>query len=207
MHARSPYRLYTSTGNLPSGLTIEDYYVYIRNKMYVILNQRGALPAAVEVPMNDTNVSHCCADLSAGVVGIGDVVNQQETDIDINATTANQSSATSTDMTATEAASWILDQEESAMPDSWIFPGFIIFALLRPIVPPELLQYRVELLMTSTPDIPCNTDLAHAEERKKRRRAKGRSTAQNAVALEMRGGSKTTTASSNSSRHSTAGLT
>jgi hypothetical protein len=174
--------------------------------MYVILNQQGAFLAAVEVPMNDTNVSHCRADLS-GVVGIGDVVNQQETDIDINATTANQCSATSTEMTATEAASLVLDQEESAMPDSWIFPGFIIFALLGPIiVPPELLQYRVELLMTSTPDILCNTDLAHAGDRKKRRRAKGRLTARNAVALEERGGSKATTTSSNSSRHSTAGI-
>jgi hypothetical protein len=38
------------------------------------------------------------------------------------------------------------------LPDSWIFAGFIIFALLGPIVPSAMLPYRSELLMTASPN-------------------------------------------------------
>ena len=37
MNNRSPYKSYASTGNLPSGMTMDDYYVYVRKRMYVSL--------------------------------------------------------------------------------------------------------------------------------------------------------------------------
>ena len=39
--------------------------------------------------------------------------------------------------------------DDSPMPDTWSFPGFITFALMGPIVPSALFCYRAELLMTS----------------------------------------------------------
>jgi hypothetical protein len=52
-----------------------------------------------------------------------------------------------------------------------MFPGFIIFALLGPIVPPEMTNYRLELLMTSTPDTTVGAEL-DADGRQKRRKTK-----------------------------------
>ena len=52
MHSKSPYRMYTATGNLPSGMSIEDYYLYIHQKMFLILNAppASAVPLEPEVP-------------------------------------------------------------------------------------------------------------------------------------------------------------
>ncbi|KAI2492337.1 hypothetical protein MHU86_22204 [Fragilaria crotonensis] len=75
------------------------------------------------------------------------------------------------------------DPDVSPMPDSWVFPGFIIFALLGPIVPPAMTNYRLELLMTSTPDTGDSAGL-DADARRKRRKTKGRATLQNPVAHE-----------------------
>ena len=49
--ASSPYRAYSTTGKLPSGQSIEDYYVFVRRKMYVLLLPSlsgGGIGAAVE---------------------------------------------------------------------------------------------------------------------------------------------------------------
>jgi hypothetical protein len=43
------------------------------------------------------------------------------------------------------------DDGGDLMPDDWTFPGFIAFALLGPIVPPPMIPYRSELLMTVLP--------------------------------------------------------
>ena len=43
------------------------------------------------------------------------------------------------------------------MPDSWTFPGFITFALLGPIVPNGMMQYRSELLMSMLPSPPTRS--------------------------------------------------
>ncbi|KAI2510740.1 hypothetical protein MHU86_3688 [Fragilaria crotonensis] len=37
MNKRSPYKSYVATGNLPSGMSMDDYYVYVRKRMYVSL--------------------------------------------------------------------------------------------------------------------------------------------------------------------------
>ena len=39
------------------------------------------------------------------------------------------------------------------MPDDWMFPGFIAFAMLGPIVPPVMAPYRTEIFMTKLPPI------------------------------------------------------
>jgi hypothetical protein len=72
------------------------------------------------------------------------------------------------------------------MPDSWIFPGFKNFALLGPIVPPEMTNYRLELLMTLTQESGDGAEL-DADARRKRRKTNGRATMQNAAALENLG--------------------
>lgn len=44
------------------------------------------------------------------------------------------------------------EASEGAVPETWTFPGFLIFALMGPIVPDGMAAYRSELLMT-TPQI------------------------------------------------------
>ena len=91
------------------------------------------------------------------------------------------------------------------MPDAWMFPGFIIFALLGPIVPPEMTNYRLELLMTSTPDTTVGAEL-DADGRQKRRKTKGRASTRNAVTLEHLGANSTGTGSRRSAViHETSG--
>lgn len=46
-----------------------------------------------------------------------------------------------------EQLSSLVNEDNSNMPDSWSFPGFIVFALMGPIVPPSLLHHRSDLLM------------------------------------------------------------
>lgn len=39
----SPYKAYASNGTLPSGMSLQDYYMYIRRKMYtLLLNNSGS---------------------------------------------------------------------------------------------------------------------------------------------------------------------
>jgi hypothetical protein len=39
----SPYKAYASNGSLPSGMSLQDYYMYIRRKMYILLlNNSGS---------------------------------------------------------------------------------------------------------------------------------------------------------------------
>jgi hypothetical protein len=37
LNKRSPYKSYATTGNLPSGMTMDDYYVHVRKRMFVML--------------------------------------------------------------------------------------------------------------------------------------------------------------------------
>lgn len=88
----SPYKSYSSTGNFPSGMVMEDYYMFVRRNMYTLLsrNDDGEHPSSL-----------------------------------------------------------LNNDDDSPMPDTWSFPGFITFALMGPIVPSALFCYRAELLMTS----------------------------------------------------------
>ena len=91
----SSYKTYSSTGNLPSGMVMEDYYMFVRKNMYSLLVK--------------------------------------------SKTTSTEESPTS-----------LIDaHDDSDMPETWCFPGFLVFVLMGPIVPPSLLSYRAKLLMTS----------------------------------------------------------
>ncbi len=38
MHAESPYRDHVSTGDLPSGMTLDDYYLFVRQGIYELMH-------------------------------------------------------------------------------------------------------------------------------------------------------------------------
>ncbi len=65
------------------------------------------------------------------------------------------------------------DDGGDLMPDDWTFPGFIAFALLGPIVPPPMIPYRSELLMTVLPaqDSGDSRAALHRGERESKRKA------------------------------------
>ena len=128
--ASSPYRAYATTGKLPSGQSIEDYYLFVRRKMYVLLfpAAAGASTSSGRKRLCDRQDAPMIADeASDDIFGLDNAAaagdeNEQE-----------------------------LEALEDLMPDNWSFPGFITFALLGPIVPECMLAYRSELLMTAPP--------------------------------------------------------
>jgi hypothetical protein len=92
---QSPYKQSVGCGLLPSGQTLSNYYLYVRQKMFADENPKK-------------------------MVCTGDGTKDQE----------------------------VL---ENMMPQNWTFSGFITFALLGPIVPDEMLQYRSKLMRTTLP--------------------------------------------------------
>jgi hypothetical protein len=86
------YKSYSSTGTFPSGMVMEDYYMFVRRNMSTLLSRTddGEHPSSL--------LNH---------------------------------------------------DDDSPMPDTWSFPGFITFALMGPIVPSPQFCYRAEFLMTS----------------------------------------------------------
>ena len=42
--------MYASTGNPPSGMTMGDYYVYVRKRMFVLLTSKEALAKGTQIP-------------------------------------------------------------------------------------------------------------------------------------------------------------
>jgi hypothetical protein len=136
MHAESPYRDHVSTGNLPSGMTLDDYYLFVCQGMYELMHPGTAVPSTERLPTEQNNRS------TEYNLGMADELNGDNIN-DVYSATLSTSSAPTT----SESVSTVF-----AMPDSWIFTGFIIFALLGPIVPSVMFPYRSELLMTAPPD-------------------------------------------------------
>jgi hypothetical protein len=48
-HARSPYKPYVTTGNLPSGMTLNDYYLFVRKKMFVLTDAAACISTRKKV--------------------------------------------------------------------------------------------------------------------------------------------------------------
>ena len=123
MSKHSPYRDYARTGNLPSGMVHDDYLQYVREKMYVVLNPDDEAAVAIVDNHGDTT---------------GHVDNILDT---------------------TPPAGLLLEiEEQPAAPQAstpgkmFTFPGYIVFALLGPIVENDsMLCYRSDLLMSSAP--------------------------------------------------------
>ena len=116
--SESPYKDYTKTGNLPSGMVHDDYLTYVRLQMYdaLVNNIAGG------------DVTTCIDDGDDAV--------------------PCSSTSTSTNEGSRGVAARI-------MPDTWFFPGFFVLATAGPIIADaEMIPYRSELLMTSSPTLP-----------------------------------------------------
>lgn len=180
-HARSPYKPYVTTGNLPSGMTLSDYYMFVRKKMYVLTGaadaakrkkeneQKGkgpALPALTATVDSVGNLPTMKSTSSSRSIDASDTLALADDADGASATTGasfksgNPNSTTSNDgreLNNSNPASRrleVLDADDSEgdnMPVDWTFPGFIAFALLGPIVHPCLLPYRSEIVMPTLP--------------------------------------------------------
>jgi len=195
---RSPYSPYIKTGNLPSGMTMSDYYMYVRKKMFILLGCADAKMKKVTVKKGK---GPALPALTAGSVNaIADILQMKasgttDTSDDLlpvapeedgaSATSGSFRSCNPNSTASKDAGQSELDSSRSAepplevqvddgvvgdsMPQDWIFPGFISFALLGPIVPPSLLPYRSEIMMPSLPTIePGNTAHGRAALRKEK---------------------------------------
>jgi hypothetical protein len=151
MNNRSPYKSYASTGNLPSGMCMDDYYVYVRKRMYVALVANTTKP-----PLEDSLLLTTAIPAS---VPCYDVATDRTVDED-----AGSFVSCSTSLVMDKDGCTADENEDAAdnnhadnddvgdlMPVDWSFPGFITFALLGPIVPSGMVPYRSELLMASLP--------------------------------------------------------
>ena len=122
----SPYKSYASTGLLPSGMCHDDYLLYIRQKMYLAL-----LP-----PMSSSSNQNMAASLKFTHT------------ILVN----NSNSATCGYADAPRK------NEDAAMmmPDNYLFPGYLVFAMMGPIVPHEMRRFQSHLIMTKPPKMEDN---------------------------------------------------
>jgi hypothetical protein len=143
MSPESPYKDYTKKGNLPSGMVHSDYLKYVREKMYEMLQKR-AVAAEVSCVDADDATDPAIKDLAgtdapAATIFVADAVPGTT---NTNSISGNVSMPTMVLPT---------------MPDTWFFPGYLVFAILGPIVADEdMLPYRAELLMPTTPSLPTD---------------------------------------------------
>lgn len=134
MSKHSPYRDYARTGNLPSGMVHDDYLQYVREKMYVVLKPDeatlpidGGIVGPVSSTSTDTSTGHVdnILDTVAGLLDNG---------------------ANNEDYIEEPPA------PAAAPGKMFTFPGYIVFALLGPIVENDsMLCHRSDLLMSSAP--------------------------------------------------------
>lgn len=177
VNKRSPYKSYATTGNLPSGMSMDDYYVYVRKRMFVMLVTNPERNKAMKTTTLPAVVSTTTTRASPVGVSIaipdGDRLSREGGIHDDASTTATSLISATTNVSTTHSTfDPPIDAEEEGggeedeltfnddeefddggdlMPDDWTFPGFIAFALLGPIVPPPMIPYRSELLMTVLP--------------------------------------------------------
>lgn len=124
----SPYKAYMSSGLLPSGMCLDDYLLYIRQKMYVAL-----LPPSI----GNNKPDHCM--MVSDTTPVASVASVAESSSDFG---RNESLGYSDEGN---------DVLMNTMPDSYVFPGYLVFALLGPIVPPEMRPHQSHLIMTKPP--------------------------------------------------------
>ncbi len=122
----SPYRNVASTGLLPSGMCLDDYLVYVpRPKMYVVL-----FPAAKVKKQKGSTV----------VVQEASITDEAaHNDLENMETIADNIAAADNDALM------------KTMPENYVFPGLLVFALLGPIVHPDMRRYQSHLIMTRPP--------------------------------------------------------
>ena len=141
MHADSPYRAHVATGNLPSGMNLDDYYLYVRQGMYDLLH--GGASAIIDTTSSQQqNQLPTMSEAITGAPNTAESDRNEEHDRDGSGSLMT----TSTTATANNTSSVVV------MPNSWTFTGFIIFALLGPFVPSVMSSYKSEILMTTPSD-------------------------------------------------------
>ena len=154
---------YATTGNLPSGMSMDDYNVYERKRMFVMLvtnPERSKALKTTTLPQVVSTTTTCASPVGVSIAipngdrfsregGIHDDASTTATSL-ISATT-NVSTTHSTFDPRTDAEEVGGGEEDELMfneefddggdlmPDDWTFPGFIAFALLGPIVPPPMI--------------------------------------------------------------------
>ena len=191
---RSPFSPYIKTGNLPSGLTMSDYYMYVRKKMYILLGcpdakmkkvkgKGPALPALTAGNVNaiadvlQMKASRTTTDASGDSVllspGASATTRESFKSCNPNRTASNDAGQRELDSSRSAEPPLEVQVDDGvgdSMPHDWTFPaGFISFALLGPIVPPCLLPYRSEIMMPSLPTSePGNTAQGRAAMRKEK---------------------------------------
>ncbi len=137
-------------------MSIDDYYVYVRKQMFVLLSAPNPTNAPVPVPLvidSDTEAA-CDDDVSATGASF---LSCRSGNASLDETPTNNSTTDRTigsdlncdDENDDEAEE--IDNGGDVMPDEWYFPCYIAFALLGPIVPPAIVQHRSELFMTGQP--------------------------------------------------------
>ncbi|KAI2506296.1 hypothetical protein MHU86_8126 [Fragilaria crotonensis] len=132
----SPYKDYIKTGNLPSGMTHDDYLQFVRERMYFVMNpSKQCDNISANASSRNTTSSTTDADIAAPPI----------VDTTMGSTTAGVS-ANLNNHDHNEA----LKVLEAAK--AFTFPGYIVFTLMGPIVEDfDMLCHRSDLLMTSTP--------------------------------------------------------
>jgi hypothetical protein len=128
-------------------MSIDDYYVYVRKRMFVLLSTPNPTKAPVLVPLvidgnpdaaYDDDISATCASFvscRSGNANLGENPTNNSTD----STIVGNLNGDEDDDEAEE-----IDDGGDAMPDEWYFPGYIALALLGPIVPPAMVPYRYD---------------------------------------------------------------
>jgi hypothetical protein len=143
MSKHYPYRDYARTGNLPSGMVHDDYIQYVRETIYVVLNPDEA-SVAIE--------NHGCTTLPiAGGVRLVSSTTTSTGHVDNFCDTHAAAGLLFDDGTNHDN---IEEQPSQAYTPGkmFTFPGYIVFALLGPIVENNSMQcHRSDILMSSAP--------------------------------------------------------
>lgn len=112
-------------------------------------------------------------------------------DILVNSTTGGEVIAVETTMNTEDDTRC----DSRTMPDTWFFPGFLVFATLGSIVADEesMISYQSELLMTSSPSLPPDEKMIAGQKFERKtalaNRHLGKQEKDEFVAIAVRGGS------------------
>ena len=169
-HRDSPYKNWTSDGCLPSWMYREDYLLYVRKKMYVALlpapctnktmptDSSATVPAASVADATNPH-STSTASVAATVANTNEnaIMTASMAPVANNSlmTSGRASVATVVESSAscgkTKNDNHVMAKDDDViqptMPDDYMFPGYLVFAMMGPIVPQEVRKYQSHLIM------------------------------------------------------------
>jgi hypothetical protein len=169
-HRDSPYKYWTSDGCLPSWMDREDYLLYVRKKMYVALlpapytnkimptDSSATVPAASVADDTNPNATST-ASVAATVANTNEnaIMTASMARVADNSlmTSGRASAATVVESSAscgkTKNDNHVVAKDDAViqptMPDDHMFPGYLVFAMMGPIVQQEIRKYQSRLIM------------------------------------------------------------